>query len=48
MVQQLTNRTNRTLQSIGISFRAMVDALVDFLSHEQAQSETIPIIMADF
>ena len=45
-MQQLTNMTNETVKSSGLSFRAMMDALVDFLSHEQAQSETISIIIA--
>ena len=31
-VQQLTNITNETVKSIGLSFRAKMDALVDFLS----------------
>ena len=45
-VQQLTHITNKSLKSIGISFIAMVDALVDFLCREQRQSETSPIIIA--
>ena len=46
-VQQLTNITNKTLKCIGISFRAMMVALIDFLSREQAHSETIPIIIVN-
>ena len=45
-VKQLTNITNETVKSIGLSCRAMMNALVDFLSREQ--SETIPMRMEDF
>ena len=45
-MRQLTNMANETVKSSGLSFTAMMDALVDFLSCVQAQSETIPIIIA--
>ena len=45
-VQQLTNITNKTLKSIGLPFRAMMDALIEFIYYEQAQSETIAVIIA--
>ena len=45
-VQQLTNITNKTIKSIGLSFRVVMDALVVFLYCEQAQGETIHIIIA--
>ena len=45
-VQQLTNISNKTVKYVGLSFRIMMDALNGFLCCEQAQSETIPIIIA--
>ena len=40
-VQQLTNITNKTLKSIGLPLRAMLDALIEFICYE-----TIPVIIA--
>ena len=43
IVQRLTGVTNRTIKSLGHPFREVMDEFVEFL---QAQSETIPIIIA--
>ena len=45
-VRQLTGITNRILQTVGLPFRDVMNGLVEFLHREQAQSETIPIIIA--
>ena len=45
-VQQLTGITNRTIKSLGVPLRTVMDRLVEFLQHEQVQCETIPIIIA--
>ena len=45
-VQELTDITNRTLQTYGLSFRDVMNGLVEFLHNEQLQSETDPIIIA--
>ena len=45
-VQQLTGITNNTIKTLGPPFREVMDGLVAFLHREQAQSETIPIIIA--
>ena len=46
-VQQLTGITNRIIKSLVVPFRDVVNGLVGFLQHEQAQSKTpIPIVIA--
>ena len=46
-VRQLTGITNRTIKSLGVPFRDVMNGLVEFLQHEQAQSETpIPNVIA--
>ena len=46
-VQQLTNITNITIKTLGLSFREVMGGLVEFLHCEQEQCETtLPIIIA--
>ena len=45
-VQQLTGITSKTIKSLGLPFREVMDGLVEFLHRDQAQSETIPVIIA--
>ena len=45
-VQQLTGITNTTIKSLGVPFRTVMEGLVEFLQHEQAQSDTVPVIIA--
>ena len=45
-VQQLTGMTNSNIRTLGLPFREVMNGLVEFLHREQAQSETIPIIIA--
>ena len=44
--RQLTGITNKTIKSLGLPFRGVMDGLVDFLQHEQVQSgTTTPVII---
>ena len=45
-VQKLTGITNSTIKSLGVPFRTVMEWLVEFLHREQAQSETVPVIIA--
>ena len=45
-VQELTGITNKTINTLGVPFRNMMDGLVEFLRREQAQSEIVPVIIA--
>ena len=45
-VQQLTGITNKTIKSVGLPFRGVMDGLIELLHRDQAQSVTIPIIIA--
>ena len=45
-MQQLTGITNKTIKSLGLPFGEVMTGLAEFLHHEQAQSETIPVIIA--
>ena len=44
-VCELTGITNGTLQTLGLPFRDVMNGLIEFLQHEQAHSDTIPIII---
>ena len=46
MVQQLTGSTSKTIKSLGLPFDEVMAGLTEFLHREQAQSETIPVIIA--
>ena len=46
-VQQLTGVTNITIKSLGVPFRTVMDELFEFLCREQAQSETVSVIIAN-
>ena len=45
-VQQLMGKTNETIKSLGLPFREVMDGLVEFFHRQQAQNETIPVIIA--
>ena len=45
-VQQLTGITNSTTKTLGLTFREVMDGLVEVLHREQAWGETPPIIIA--
>ena len=45
-VSELTNITNKIIKTNGCPFRDVMIRLVEFLQHEQAHSDTIPIIIA--
>ena len=45
-VQQLTGITNKTIKSLGLPFGEVMAGLTEYLHREQAQSETIPVIIA--
>ena len=42
-VRQLTGITNRTIKSLGVPFRTVMDGLVEVLQHEQSETPTIII-----
>ena len=44
-VQQLADITNMTIKSLGLPFREVMGGLVDFLHHEQVQSETTILVI---
>ena len=45
-VQQLTGITNKTVKSLGLPFGEIMAGRTGLLHREQAQSETIPVIIA--
>ena len=45
-VHPLAGITNITIKSLGVPFRTVIYGLVEFLHREQAQSETVPVIIA--
>ena len=45
-MQQLTDITNKAIKSLGLQFGEVMAGLTEFLHREQAQSETIPVIVA--